>query len=105
MWQRLWLSGEVLHRQSRYWQQALAGAPALLSLPTDRPRPAQQDYAGGSVEIRLDERLTAGLKALSQRHGSTLYMTVMTTWASLLARLSGQADVVIGSPVAEPYAH
>jgi len=100
VWQRLWLSGEVLQRQGSYWQQALAGAPALLSLPTDRPRPAQQDYAGSSVEVRLDARLTAGLKALSQRHGSTLYMTLMTAWASLLARLSGQQDVVIGSPVA-----
>ena len=100
VWQRLWLSGEVLHRQSSYWQQALAGAPALLTLPTDRPRPAQQDYAGSSVEVRLDERLTAGLKALSQRHGTTLYMTLMTAWASLLARLSGQHDLVIGSPVA-----
>ena len=100
VWQRLWLSGEVLHRQSSYWQQALAGAPALLTLPTDRPRPAQQDYAGSSVEVRLDERLTAGLKALSQRHGTTLYMTLMAAWASLLARLSGQQDVVIGSPVA-----
>ncbi|WP_426127938.1 amino acid adenylation domain-containing protein [Pseudomonas sp. DWP1b1] len=100
VWQRLWLSGEVLHRQSIYWQQALAGAPALLTLPTDRPRPAQQDYAGSSVEVRLDERLTAGLKALSQRHGTTLYMTLMSAWASLLARLSGQQDVVIGSPVA-----
>ncbi len=100
VWQRLWLSGEVLQRQSRYWQQALAGAPALLTLPTDRPRPAQQDYAGSSVAVRLDERLTAGLKALSQRHGTTLYMTLMSAWASLLARLSGQHDVVIGSPVA-----
>ncbi|MFL1546445.1 amino acid adenylation domain-containing protein [Pseudomonas sp. O39] len=100
VWQRLWLSGEVLQRQSSYWQQALAGAPALLTLPTDRPRPAQQDYAGSSVEVRLDERLTAGLKALSQRHGTTLYMTLMTAWASLLARLSGQYDLVIGSPVA-----
>ncbi len=100
VWQRLWLSGEVLHRQSSYWQQALAGAPALLTLPTDRPRPAQQDYAGSSVEVRLNERLTAGLKALSQRHGTTLYMTLMTAWASLLARLSGQTEVVIGSPVA-----
>ncbi|NVZ71929.1 non-ribosomal peptide synthetase [Pseudomonas costantinii] len=100
VWQRLWLSGEVLHRQSSYWQQALAGAPALLTLPTDRPRPAQQDYAGSSVEVRLDERLTAGLKALSQRHGTTLYMTLMSAWASLLARLSGQQDLVIGSPVA-----
>ncbi|MEO8490631.1 amino acid adenylation domain-containing protein [Pseudomonas sp.] len=100
VWQRLWLSGEVLQRQSSFWQQALAGAPALLTLPTDRPRPAQQDYAGSSVEVRLDERLTAGLKALSQRHGTTLYMTLMTAWASLLARLSGQQDLVIGSPVA-----
>ncbi|AVE04336.1 non-ribosomal peptide synthetase [Pseudomonas palleroniana] len=100
VWQRLWLSGEVLQRQSAYWQQALDGAPALLTLPTDRPRPAQQDYAGNSVAVRLDERLTAGLKALSQRHGTTLYMTLMAAWASLLARLSGQQDLVIGSPVA-----
>ncbi|OPB02335.1 non-ribosomal peptide synthetase [Pseudomonas synxantha] len=100
VWQRLWLSGEVLHRQSTYWQQTLAGAPALLTLPTDRPRPAQQDYAGSSVGVRLDERLTAGLKALSQRHGTTLYMTLMSAWASLLARLSGQPELVIGTPVA-----
>ena len=100
VWQRLWLSGEVLQRQSSYWQQALAGAPVLLTLPTDRPRPAQQDYAGSSVEVRLDERLTAGLKALSQRHGTTLYMTLMSAWASLLARLSGQPELVIGTPVA-----
>nr|WP_282444191.1 non-ribosomal peptide synthetase [Pseudomonas fluorescens] len=100
VWQRLWLSGEVLHRQSTYWQQTLAGAPALLTLPTDRPRPAQQDYAGSSVEVRLDERLTAGLKALSRRHGTTLYMTLMSAWASLLARLSGQPELVIGTPVA-----
>ena len=100
VWQRLWLSGEVLHRQSTYWQQALAGAPALLTLPTDRPRPAQQDYAGSSVKVQLDERLTAGLKALSQRHGTTLYMTLMSAWAALLSRLSGQHDLVIGSPAA-----
>ncbi|MGY2288771.1 amino acid adenylation domain-containing protein [Pseudomonas sp. SDO5215_S409] len=100
VWQRRWLSGEVLQRQSQFWQDALAGAPALLMLPTDRPRPAEQDYAGSTVPVYLDERLTAGLKALSQRHGSTLYMVMMTAWASLLARLAGQEDVVIGSPVA-----
>ncbi|WP_017735410.1 non-ribosomal peptide synthetase [Pseudomonas sp. CBZ-4] len=100
VWQRLWLSGEVLHRQSAYWQQALAAAPVLLTLPTDRPRPARQDYAGSSVEVRLDERLTAALKALGQRHGTTLYMILMTAWASLLTRLSGQPELVIGSPVA-----
>ncbi|RIJ12891.1 non-ribosomal peptide synthetase [Pseudomonas sp. 91RF] len=100
IWQRRWLSGEVLQQQSDYWQQTLAGAPTLLVLPTDRPRPAQQDYTGSSVEFRLDEPLSAGLKALSQRHGVTMYMTMVSAWALLLSRLSGQSDVVIGSPVA-----
>jgi arthrofactin-type cyclic lipopeptide synthetase C len=100
VWQRRWLSGEVLQRQSEYWQQTLAGAPALLTLPTDRVRPAQQDYAGNTVDVVLDERLSAGLKALAQRHGVTMYMLMLSAWASLLSRLSGQAEVVIGSPVA-----
>ncbi|MBK5540914.1 amino acid adenylation domain-containing protein [Pseudomonas sp. TH07] len=100
LWQRRWLGGERLQQQSAYWQQALAGAPALLSLPTDRPRPAQQNYAGGSVELRLDPSLTEQLKALSRRHGSTLYMTLLAGWGALLGRLAGQAEVVIGSPVA-----
>ncbi|WP_042589463.1 non-ribosomal peptide synthetase, partial [Ralstonia solanacearum] len=78
----------------------LAGAPTLLSLPTDRARPAQQDYAGGSVEVVFDEALSAGLKRLSQRHGTTLFMTVLAGWSSLLSRLSGQEEVVVGSPVA-----
>ncbi|NAO47946.1 amino acid adenylation domain-containing protein [Pseudomonas syringae] len=100
VWQRNWLSGDVLQQQRQYWQQTLGGAPALLTLPTDRPRPAQQDYSGNIRGLVLDAELTRGLKALSQRHGSTLFMTVMVAWASLLGRLAGQDDVVIGTPVA-----
>ncbi|WP_116892804.1 condensation domain-containing protein, partial [Pseudomonas syringae] len=100
LWQRNWLSGDVLQQQRQYWQQTLAGAPALLTLPTDRPRPAQQDYSGQLLGLVLDADLTRGLKALSQRHGSSLFMTVMAAWAALLGRLAGQDDVVIGTPVA-----
>ncbi|MCF5741321.1 amino acid adenylation domain-containing protein, partial [Pseudomonas syringae] len=100
VWQRRWLSGDLLQEQTRYWQQTLAHAPALLMLPTDRVRPAQQDYAGAALPIAFDEQLTLGLKALSKRHGTTLYMTVISAWAALLGRLAGQDDVVIGSPVA-----
>ncbi|WP_123417576.1 non-ribosomal peptide synthase/polyketide synthase, partial [Pseudomonas brassicacearum] len=100
LWQRGWLTGEVLDKQERFWRQTLADAPALLTLPSDRPRPAQQDHAGAAVGIVLDETLTQGLKALSQRHGATLFMTVMAAWATVLSRLSGQHDVVIGTPVA-----
>ncbi|MGA3954103.1 amino acid adenylation domain-containing protein, partial [Ralstonia nicotianae] len=100
VWQRRWLEGGELQRQGAYWEQALAGAPTLLSLPTDRARPAQQDYAGGSVEVVFDETLSADLKRLSQRHGTTLFMTVLAGWSALLSRLSGQEEVVVGSPVA-----
>ncbi|MGA4295062.1 amino acid adenylation domain-containing protein, partial [Ralstonia nicotianae] len=100
VWQRRWLEGGELQRQGTYWEQALAGAPTLLSLPTDRARPPQQDYAGGSVEVVFDAELSTGLRTLSQRHGTTLFMTVLAGWSALLSRLSGQGEVVVGSPVA-----
>jgi arthrofactin-type cyclic lipopeptide synthetase C len=100
IWQRRWLAGDVLQRQGEYWRQALAGAPLLLTLPTDRPRPARQDYQGERVEVRLDQRLSADLKDLCQRHAITPFMLFAGAWAVLLARLSGQAEVVIGTPVA-----
>jgi Condensation domain len=99
-WQRKWLEGERLQQQAEYWRQRLAGAPAVLELPADHARPAQQEYAGAFVEVVLDEQLTAGLKELSRRHGATLYMTMLAGWTVLLARLSGQTDVVTGTPVA-----
>nr|QMN69934.1 PsoC [Pseudomonas putida]QMN69953.1 PsoC [Pseudomonas putida] len=100
VWQRRWLAGEQLQRQADYWREALDGAPTLLKLPTDRPRPERQDFAGASVPLQLAPRLSAALRTLAQRHGVTLYMTVLGAWAALLARLSGQGEVVIGCPVA-----
>ncbi|WP_137939985.1 non-ribosomal peptide synthetase [Chitinivorax sp. B] len=100
VWQRHWLQGEVQQRQADYWQQTLRGAPALLALPSDYPRPAEQRYTGATQDVRLDRALTDRLKALSQRCQTTLYMTLLAGWAVLLARLSGQDEVVIGSPVA-----
>ncbi|MBI0329292.1 non-ribosomal peptide synthase/polyketide synthase [Burkholderia plantarii] len=99
-WQRRLLDGDALREQAAYWRDALANAPALLSLPTDRPRPARQDFAGAAVPVRLDAGLSAALKALGLRHGATLYMTLLAGWAVVLARLSGQDEVVIGSPAA-----
>ncbi|HEX9936329.1 MAG TPA: condensation domain-containing protein, partial [Longimicrobium sp.] len=99
-WQRRWVDGDVLQQQAEYWTRTLSGAPELLELPTDHPRPARQDHVGGTARIVLDEELTAGLKALGQRRGTTLFMTVMAGWAAVLARLSGQDDIVIGTPSA-----
>jgi amino acid adenylation domain-containing protein len=99
-WQRGWLQGEELTRQIEFWLGQLRGAPALLALPLDRPRPAVQSYAGSSVSLALSPELTAGLRTLSQRHGVTLFMTLLSAWGFLLSRLSGQQDVIIGTPVA-----
>ncbi len=100
LWQRRVLDGPLLQRQLAFWREHLHGAPALLELPTDHPRPALQDYRGDSVECVIDADLTAALRAVSQRHGTTVFMTVLAGWAVLLSRLSGQDQVVIGAPVA-----
>ncbi|WP_029561623.1 condensation domain-containing protein, partial [Xanthomonas oryzae] len=100
VWQRRWLAGERLQRQRAFWLEHLREAPALLDLPTDRPRPALQDYQGDAVELVVPVAVTAALNAVSQRHGSTLYMTVLAAWGVLLSRLSGQQQVVIGTPIA-----
>ena len=100
VWQRQWVEGDLLKQQADYWKTALAGAPAVLEIPADHPRPAVQNYSGAFEELALDGQLTAGLKEFSRRHRVTLFMTLMAAWAALLARLSGQQDVVIGTPVA-----
>ncbi|WP_238211649.1 non-ribosomal peptide synthetase [Pseudomonas sp. PAGU 2196] len=100
VWQRRWLAGAQLQRQADYWRQALDGAPSLLKLPSDRPRPERQDFAGASLPLQLQSRLAAGLRSLAQRHGVTLYMAVLSAWAAMLTRLSGQGEIVIGCPVA-----
>ncbi|MEU3187609.1 amino acid adenylation domain-containing protein [Streptomyces sp. NPDC006923] len=99
-WQRKWLADGGPAGQSDYWKEALAGAPALLELPADRPRPAEQDYRGGQLRLVFDRDLTTALTSLSRRHGSTLFMTLLAGWALVLSRLSGQSEVVIGTPTA-----
>lgn len=100
VWQRKWISGELLTKQEAFWKSSLGGAPELLAIPTDRPRPPEQDYAGDIVPLVVDETLTQSLKRLGQRHRTTPYMTFLAGWAALLSRLSGQDDLVVGTPTA-----
>jgi amino acid adenylation domain-containing protein len=100
LWQRQWLSKEVLENQLNYWQQQLAGAPALLELPTDYPRPPVQTYRGQTHDFKLNTEMTQKLQTLCQHHGTTLFMTLLAAFATLLYRYSGQSDIVIGSPIA-----
>ncbi len=99
-WQRSALGDATLREQAAFWRTTLAGAPALLALPTDRPRPAQASHAARRSTVALGPALSAELQRCAQRHGITLHMLLLSTWALLMARLSGQNDIVIGTPVA-----
>ena len=99
-WQREHVNGAVLQEQLEYWKTTLAGLPDVHGLPTDRPRPPQQDHSAAFVRVDLGPELTGKLRQLSRVHGTTLFTTLLTAWGVLLGRLSGDDDVAIGTPVA-----
>ncbi|HET8910062.1 MAG TPA: amino acid adenylation domain-containing protein, partial [Ktedonobacteraceae bacterium] len=99
-WQRRYLNEAILDKQLNYWREQLADAPALLNLPTDYPRPATQNFRGAWIPFDLSEHLSEQIRDLCQQTGVTLFMTLFAGLSILLARYSGQADIVIGSPIA-----
>ncbi|HEU0149756.1 MAG TPA: amino acid adenylation domain-containing protein, partial [Bradyrhizobium sp.] len=99
-WHRDWVSEHVLETQLAYWRERLADAPAGVDMPTDRPRPAAQSFRGSTHRFVLDRELSDGLAALARREGATLFMTLLAGFKALLARWSGQRDIVVGSPIA-----
>jgi amino acid adenylation domain-containing protein len=99
-WQRERLRGPALEAQLGFWRRRLAGAPALLELPTDRPRPPLQRFRGAQVEAELPADLAGALDRLARRSGATRFMVFLAAFAALLARWSRQEDVVVGTPVA-----
>ncbi len=99
-WQRNWLTGELLEKQLLYWKKSLANAPALLELPTDRPRPAVKTFNGSLRSFEIDRELAGRIEQLSQQHGTTLFMTLLAAFQTLLYRYSGQSDISVGTPIA-----
>jgi aspartate racemase len=98
--QRQRLDGPEMERLLGYWVKRFAGAPQVLELPTDRPRPAKQSYAGAAHTFAFSRELSAQLRALARRENATMYMTLLALFKILLSRLTGQNDIVVGTPVA-----
>ncbi len=100
VWQRERLRGAVLAEQLAYWRGALAGAPPALPLPTDHPRPPVQSFAGQTYRFALPDGVLEPLRTLARQEGASLFMVLLAAWNALLARHTGQADLVVGTPVA-----
>ena len=99
-WQRQWLSGPVLQQQVTYWTEHLAGAPSILTLPTDRPRPSVHSYRGATHTFTVAAPTVMGLYQVGQQAQATLFMTLAAALTLLLARYSGQRDICLGTPIA-----
>ena len=97
--QRQLLQGQRLEKEVELWREHLSGAPSVIQLPTDRMRLAADSYAAGGVSLRLGQELTDRLGELSQKQAATTFMVLLTGWAVLLARWSGQEEVVIATPM------
>ena len=99
-WQRRWLTGEVLEQQLGYWRRRLDGAPPLLELPTDRPRTGSPGREAATHVFVLSPETSQALRALAVREGTTPFVTLLAAFKAVLARWTGQDDVVVGTPVA-----
>ncbi len=99
-WQRRWLSGDTLERMLAYWRAALAGAPARIDLPLDHPRPAVQRYRGATRPLTLSPEILDAAQTVSRRLGATLFMTLLAAFETLLHRITGQDDLLVGTPIA-----
>ncbi|WP_416043140.1 fengycin non-ribosomal peptide synthetase FenE [Bacillus halotolerans] len=100
VWQEAFKKGDTYKTQEAYWLKQLEGELPVLDLPADYARPPVRSFAGDQVSFTLDQELTAGLHKLARENGSTLYMVLLAVYTALLARLSGQEDIIVGSPIA-----
>ncbi|MDQ0703453.1 amino acid adenylation domain-containing protein/non-ribosomal peptide synthase protein (TIGR01720 family) [Pseudomonas sp. W3I7] len=100
VWQRRWMEAGEKARQLDYWRELLSGTQPVLELPLDYSRPAQQSFLGARQDMALEPALVAGLKALAQREGVTLFMLLLAAFQAFLYRYSGQSDIRVGVPIA-----
>ncbi|MEC1262571.1 non-ribosomal peptide synthetase [Bacillus swezeyi] len=100
VWQRAFKQGERYQSEEAYWLKQLDGELPVLELPADNVRPAVRSFAGNQVSFSLDADTSADLYQIARDNGCTLYMVLLAAYSTLLARLSGQEDIIIGSPIA-----
>lgn len=99
-WQRSWLSPREMEQRLGWWRKFLADAPPILELPTDRARPDVASYRGAAELLLIGPETVTGLRRLAERTSTTLFMVLLAAFQAVIARWSGQQDMLIGVPVA-----
>jgi amino acid adenylation domain-containing protein len=99
-WQRRWLQGDVQAKLIAYWRDKLDGAPAILELPFDRPRPPVLSFHGGVHPFAIPRETSAALRDLGRSEHATAFMVMLAVFKALLHRYTGRNDLVVGTPAA-----
>ena len=99
-WQNRLLEGDGIKEQEKYWIDDLSDNLPVLNLPTDRPRPVVQTQKAGTARIKLDEKMLHGIKELARKEDVTMFMLTLALFNVMLSKLSGQDDIIVGSPIA-----
>jgi len=100
VWREGFKTGDAYKTQEAYWLKQLEGELPVLDLPADHARPPVRSFAGDKVSFTLDQEVASGLHKLARENGSTLYMVLLAAYTAFLSRLSGQEDIIVGSPIA-----
>lgn len=100
VWQRNWLSGNVLEQQLEYWRGQLGTSVPVLDIATDHPRPARPHFYGATHAFNVPQSLSLSLQSVSQTEGVTMFMVMLAAWQTLLSRYTGQSDISVGTPIA-----
>lgn len=100
VWQEGFKTGDAYKTQEAYWLKQLEGELPVLDLPADHVRPPVRSFAGDKVSFTLEQEVASGLHKLARENGSTLYMVLLAAYTAFLSRLSGQEDIIVGSPIA-----
>jgi non-ribosomal peptide synthetase component F len=98
-WQERLLNDESLKKQIDYWFEQLSGAPATINLPSDRPRPSVRSFSGAKHSLAISKVIAEKLTALGRENRATLFMTLLAAFQALLACITGDEDLVVGSPI------
>nr|QEO74438.1 condensation domain-containing protein [uncultured bacterium] len=99
-WQREWLEGDEIEHHLTWWREALSGAPLVLDLPADRPRPPEPSFAGANIGFDLGDAATDALRALARRHGTTPFAVAVAAFGAVIGRHAAQDDILVGAAAA-----
>jgi amino acid adenylation domain-containing protein len=99
-WQREWIDAGIIDRQIAFWKENIGDSPAVVEIPTDKPRPPAQSFSGGWLPVSIPRNIASSVREFARMQGATVFMVLLAAFQALLHRYSGEQTIIVGTPVA-----